>query len=73
MVHGSVQVKVLDADRHAFAFGVDRMLIKRHLDVAASALRVLTSPVYWVRLLPEVKRMRLVSAFSGRTLVTTCR
>jgi hypothetical protein len=81
MVHGGVQVEVFDADYHAFYIGSGQAFcigsgqdtVERHLAVIMAAVCVLTSPGYRMRLPPTVKWMRLVSAFSGRTLATTCR
>jgi hypothetical protein len=70
LVHGSGQVEVFDVGRHQCALGVVRMLLSRHLAVVMSAVEVLTSPRYWMRLPPTVKRMRSVSTYYGRILVT---
>ena len=68
IVHGSVRIKVFDADRRAFCIRSGQDAVKRHFDVLVSAQGVPTSHGYWLRLLPTVKWMRLVSASSGRTL-----
>jgi hypothetical protein len=49
---------------------VEIVLFQRHLEVVRSAERVETSPGYWIRLPPTVRRTQCVSDLLGRMSTT---
>jgi hypothetical protein len=49
---------------------VEIVLFQRHFDVVRSAERDDTSPGYWIRLPPTVRRTRCVSVLFGRISTT---
>jgi hypothetical protein len=51
---------------------VEIVFFQRHLDVVRYAERVDTSPGYWIRLPPTVKRTRCVSYLLGQMSTTNC-